>query len=80
VFPSVPQTSLILLEGELWRQTSSQRWKKVLVVLTRDKFLHILSGREECADLMASFALKRTTVTEYTQMEELMVDFVEHKS
>jgi len=47
-FPSAPETSLILIEGELWRESGSRkRWKKCLVVVTRDRFLHVLSGREE---------------------------------
>lgn len=49
-------------------------------MITRDKFLHVLSGREECADLIATFNIKESVLKEYNPADEPLIEISECKT
>lgn len=79
-FQPPPESSLVMKEGELWRETGvKKRWKKSFVVITHDFFIHVLQGSEESSEILTSFTLKNAAVKEMIHMEEPLVEITEAK-
>ena len=75
-----PESSLVLKEGELWREAGvKKRWKKSFVVITHDQFIHVLSGAEENSEILTSFNLKNAAVKELIHMDEPLIEITEGK-
>ena len=75
-----PSSSLIQKEGEITYESFENEWTKSWIVVTRDNYIHMVTGKEETSELATTLNLTNANMKETYQNESYMLELEEYKA